>query len=362
MISEQVLENPKDFQESEGLFIKKSVTTSHLFNLQSPEILDDYIECNKFVKSSPLVQSLLKKGISIDSLVSLLRCGKKTGGAVRSSCRCSEIDVPVTYHCSNRSCPRCSKVRSRRLFRKYYPLLSNLVPSGPFNLRYLTISPANYDNLAEGMTHIRKSLSKFFRLKYVRERVKGGMYVIETKTKNKFGESKGWNIHIHLIYYGRKMSNELYGFCSDCGMTRRLKYDKTSERFYCSARVCSSVNVEHNGEDSKLVRMFEAVSGRKVNMDIRTIDPRNKRDFVSSSHMLSYTLKYISANKDDFSTLDDFAEYVVYTKGRRLVSTFGFFYSAKIPSFPSVCMYCDTEISYRYIPDCSFDSFKTGVP
>ncbi len=262
-----------------NLLLGNSVITSHLQELSYPE----------------------------KSLKSMLRCGVKSGFDVLVHCGCGSRIIGLSHHCSLRTCPDCSKIRKRRISRKYFPFLQGLNQNRKYFLYFLTISPKNYENISEGLNHIKKSLSKFLRHKYIQDRINAGLYVIETK-----GEDGNWNIHIHAIIYGRWIDNKI----------RKEK-------------------------DSKIVRLFKQSSKREVNIHI------TKQNSVRFT--LNYMLKYISANKNDFKTPLDFAKYMMATRKKRLIHTFGDFYKFKIKKTKYICNKCNQEI--EYIVDLEVISF-----
>ena len=246
----------------------------------------------------PLVSSLLDLGYSKPSIYSMIKCGTMSGFSVVKSCDCGKEVIPLTYHCSLRTCSNCSKIRKRRISRKYLPFLQKVHQDRKNFLYFLTISPRNYENLEEGMDHIKKSFSKFIRHKYIQERIKGGLYVIEAK-----GKEGNWNVHIHAIIYGRFIDNKV----------RKEK-------------------------DSKIVRFFNQSSDREVNIHI------TKQNSVRFT--LNYMLKYISSNKNDFETVLDMAKYMVAIKGKRLIQTFGCFHKIKFEKQICICNKCHQRIEY----------------
>lgn len=226
------------------------------------------------------------------SINSFVKCGSVVQTTFIRSCSCS-TDIVHSYHkCNLRICPACSKRRKGRFYRKYLPYLSSLPQDRTNFLYFLTISPKNYTDLESGLKHIKASWSKFIRSKYVRERIKGGLYVIEIK-----GSEGNWNIHLHSICYGRWLDNKV-----------RLH------------------------KNSKIVRLFMASSNRPVNIHITRQG--------SSRFTLNYMLKYISANKDDFFSVRDVALYTHFTYRRRLIHGFGSMYNLKLPKVPHYCVKC----------------------
>jgi hypothetical protein len=232
----------------------------------------------------------------------MLRCGKETGFKCLRLCGCGSQLTPITHHCSLRTCPECSKIRKRRIRNKYLPYLKGLHQDRTNFLYFLTISPKNYENFQDGINHLKKSFAKFLRHDYIKERIKAGLYVIETK-----GTEGNWNVHLHAIVYGRFIDNKV-----------------------------------RKNKNSKLVDLFRQSSNREVNIHVQKQG--------SSEFTLNYMCKYISANKDDFATELDIAKYIVATRKRRLVSTFGEFYKVKFKTNKTICKKCGQEIYYFGLP------------
>ena len=275
------------------------------------------------------------------SLNSMLKCGTPNGIEIIKNCNCSTEVVECTYSCCLRTCFKCSKKRQRRLRRQLLPKLEALPRNRDADsLYFLTISPKNYENFQDGFKNITKSFSKFLRIKYIQERVKAGIWAVESKTKNRYGEDKGWNIHIHAILYGRRLDNQIRGKCRRCGQNA-LRFDYESKRFCCKNSNCNSFEVEKYG-DSKLVQIFQKCSGFPCNVRISRLN--------TASFTLNYLLKYISAGQDDFVRVEDIALYIKHTRKRKLINAFGFmkvFLSLKIKEV-YLCKKCKSPIKFLW--------------
>jgi hypothetical protein len=247
--------------------------------------------------NNAITSHLIKLGYPKESLDSMSKCGENTGFKIMSFCGCGHKIFPITYNCNLRTCPRCSKTRRRKMSRKYFPFLNSLAQTRKYFLYFLTISPKNYKKLKKGLNHIKKSFSKFLRHNYIKNRIKAGLYVIETK-----GTEGNWNIHLHAIIYGRWINNK-----------------------------------PRNKQDSKIVRLFKQSSKRDTNIHVKR---QNSARFT-----LNYMLKYISVNKNDFRTDFDLAKYIMAIRGKRLVSRFGLFYKHKI-IVKKECFICKTPIAF----------------
>jgi hypothetical protein len=131
--------------------------------------------------NSVITSHLLELGYPKKSIDSMEKCGKETGFKFIKNCGCDTQIIRATHHCSLRTCESCAKIRKRRTINKYLPHLEGIYQTRRDFLYFLTISPENYSNLEEGLEHIKKSWSKFIRHDYIKKRIKGGFYVIETK-------------------------------------------------------------------------------------------------------------------------------------------------------------------------------------
>lgn len=265
------------------------------------------------------------------SIKSMLRCGKPSGVTIFAHCDCGAYPIELKHRCNLRTCPDCAKIRKRKIVRKYFPFLEKIKQDRKNFLYFLTISPKNYEDLQEGYEHIRKSFSKFLRHKYIKERLKGGFYVIETK-----GTKRNWNIHLHIICYGQFLDNRIRGKCLDCGQNL-IKFDYHNKKYYCASKKCNSLNVIYK-QDSKLVSLFKQSSKRDCNVHI------SRQGSVKFT--LNYMCKYISSNKDEFDTPKDLAMYISSTRKRKLINSFGCFFNAKFTKTVCYCSKCESVINF----------------
>jgi len=102
---------------------------------------------------------------------------------------CGEIKTAI-MKCSDRTCEFCRK-------RIYYKLLKGWqdLTKQMRNPKLLTLTTVNVDQLkTTDVQNIRKCFGRLIRQKYYKERITGGLYVIEIKNIG-----KGWNIHLHAL-------------------------------------------------------------------------------------------------------------------------------------------------------------------
>lgn len=305
-----------------------------------------------FTLRNAISEHLIKLGYPETSLRSLNRCGVKTGMKMIRHCKdCGDnFLIDLEHRCNLRTCHVCSEIRKKRILNKYLPYFSQFKTTrgSPKSLYFLSIAPENYKSPKEGQEHIKKSWKKFLRTKYIKERVEGGLWVIESKDKNPKEECKGWHTHIHALFYGRRLDNCIRGKCSDCGQNY-IKFNKFDDKYYCANRKCRSTKV-HINQDSKLVRFFQSCSNRKVHIDIKEM-------IWGAKGALNYVLKYVSANKDSFSSPKAIAEYIFSTRKQKLLNLFGTFSKIRPKKQIIHCWRCGGEVEFIFDPQLNL----TGV-
>jgi hypothetical protein len=227
-----------------------------------------------------------------------------------ASCKCKTEPIQLERHCNKRFCPRCSKRRIARLKKTFNSYLSYYPADSLYSYKFLTIKPKNYDDLAFGLKDVRSSFRKFIRRKYIKERIKGGFYIIEGTNR-----SNGWNLHLHVIIFSRRLDNVFRGKCVHCNQNY-LKWDRIKEQFYCANKNCRHV-FEGETPKSTLQNEWEDSSKRSCMVDISHI--QNK------SSVINYCLKYVSSHKESFDKIEDFAFFIKTTYGQNLLTSFGEF-------------------------------------
>lgn len=303
------------------------------------------------------------------SIQSFLKCGQESGlffikycdhGKNPKDCPdcmqkivCSPKIISLNHHCNLRVCPDCAKIRQRRFIRHYSPYFRqfSITRGSSKSLYFLTIAPENYSSEKEGLNHIRDSWRKFIRLKYIKERVEGGLWVIETKNTG-----SGWHIHIHALFYGRRLDSCIRGKCLDCGQNY-MKFDKSSGKYFCANRRCNSLNVVVK-EDSKLTSLFKSCSDRNCITNVKEMK------YGGSRGALNYCLKYVSMDKGDFQDSEQLAKYIVATRKKKLINLFGTFFKFKLIKSKIICRRCDSEIKFIFNIDLinwmKFNIFPPG--
>lgn len=265
------------------------------------------------------------------ALDGFLHCGEGTSIFLKGECDCNKYSIRVSKRCNKRFCPKCAPRRKKRIKRRLRLYLRDHFNNRQYSFKFLTIAPKNYDNLDEGMKHIKKSFRKFYRRKYIKERLIGGFYVLECTNKG-----NGWNIHLHCIVYSKRLDNVYRGKCSHCGQSY-LKRDRNSGKFYCANRKCNQI-YEGVIKKPKIAELFESSSKRSCFSDISHIG--NKKSVIN------YCLKYIVSDKSSFQDSFQFSQFIVSSYNQRLISPFGDFSS--LPKIKSVviCPSCDTIIRF----------------
>lgn len=266
---------------------------------------------------SVIYEHLKELGYPSKSIESMQRCGVLTGNSIVKGCYdCGDYKfIPLKWHCCLRTCTECAKTRSNKLKRKYMPIMDRFnVSRGKLkSLYFLTISPPNFSDYKEALKFITHTWKKFYRSKYIKERVDSGFWVVETKQS----KEKGWNVHIHALFYGRRLDNCLRGKCLKCHQSF-IKMDPQNKKYYCANRKCNSTDVIVK-ENSKIVEIWKKASRNTAMINIQ--------ELRSSKGGLNYVLKYVSANKNDFEDEKAFAEYIFYSKKQKLINAFGKFHN-----------------------------------
>lgn len=302
---------------------------------------------NKAISSHFLIdltQVLEEKGFPEQKIENMLKCGSPVDFLIVK--QCSKCKVSHTsqgkYHCNRRTCSYCNQKRQRRIVSQYVPYLQYYVDKkkgDDCTLKFLTINPQNYKNLKEGIKDIYKTLGKFRRRKYISERIKAGIWVIEA---NYNYDLDNWNVHVHMIFYGRRLDHYARGKCFDCNQNLiKFDYDKKP---YCANHKCNSTNVYYK-KDSKLVREWKKSSKKEVNIRIEQIYNQNK--------MVQYLTKKIAyMGKYDMESvhIEKMADFIMATDKQRLINKFGDWHSMPMPKMYAKCNLCSGVIDFFVHP------------
>ena len=328
----------EQFKKEKKRFLSKSKLKSNSWISENVEKIK---QDNNSLISKPMPEEYLKNPLYVElwklgygevSINSLMRCGEPAGYLVKEIGGKKEL-YPITYRCNNRTCPSCSPVRARRIKKVYTPYLNSFKRTPSEQFRFISISPKNYDSLKEGFEKITANFHKWLRRDYVKEKIIWGIWVVEVKQnwkgkpqydKNKnflyYHDKFSWNIHIHLLYYGKRLDNVIRGRCLDCGQNN-LGYDNLRECYYCKNSKCNSTNVKVKYKDSRIVREWKD-SSKEENIHFY-ISPLERYRYDNIEKGLNYLLKYVSIDKSDFYDNKSLAEYICFIHNKRLINKFG---------------------------------------
>lgn len=313
--------------------------------------LQDYEHNDLLFSENPLVKELVMLGYSPTSINSMLRCGEESRMCLRE-CGCGKWVECVYYRCNLRTCEKCSKIRAGKIKDKLLPFLYSQKRDSLNQLYFLTLSPRNYEDLEFGLKDIKKNFNKWKRHEYLKQRIKAGLYIVEViqtwKGKPQYDkdgnflyvhEKDGWNIHFHILLYGRRLDNKIRGKCLDCGQNQ-MSFDRYNHEFYCSNHKCQSRDVLV--KQPKLNILWEESTGTRAHFHIRRIDSVKKA--------LNYVLTYVTTDKNEFRDEKGLARYIKAIHTKRLISPFGEFTKVKIPTPPRfhVCRRCGFEVKYTF--------------
>mgnify|MGYP003969922153 CR=1 FL=1 len=336
--------SPKRIQEERTngpLFINTALSSQ--IQIQTSEIDLDLVS-----------KELSDLGYPLSSIESMNKCGKPTGFNYTRTCKCTGEVIAGTWACNLRTCLPCSLKRKKKIRKSYMPLLNGVKEDRTYSLEFLTVSPENFVDLEFGLQTVRKSFSKWLRLKYVKDRLKGGIYGLEAK-KSADGS---WNVHIHAIIFSRFLDNRIRGKCLDCGQNY-LKKDSVTGNFYCASRQCNSTNVlfrkktershtySTEVQDSTIVSLFKKTSGLNVHIDIKRLTYQYRNHKTDIKYTLNYLLKYISTSKEEFTSAKDMALFIKANYKKKLITKFGSFFAMKPAKLVYTCKTCGGEITYE---------------
>jgi hypothetical protein len=301
--------------------------------------INEIIDNEEIFKSNPLIRELFKLKFSLTSINSILNCGIPKDYLTKK-CGCGKSVVPITNHCDCRTCKNCGPRRKARFKNKYLRFLQYQKPDGLHSHLFITIGPPNYQELEFGLMDIRKKITKWRRHDYIKERIKAGLYVIESKQK----EDLSWNVHSHMIAFSRHLDNHIRGNCLDCKQNL-MKFDK-QRGYFCANQKCNSENVIVK-RDSKLKSTWRELFNEECHFHVKKIG--------SVKSKLNYMLKYISTQKEDFQSVYFEALYIKSIKGKRLITAFGGWYKIDLIKFSLkckiICNKCNSEIIFEYDPE-----------
>lgn len=218
------------------------------------------------------------------------------------SCQ-SIFDVPV--YCGDRFCSVCSYFRRMRVQARLQFLTKNLKPLPGYNLKHLTLTIKNQQNLALMTAAIVKSFRKLRQTASWKAHVSGGAYVLDIT-----GSSSDWHVHLHIMI--------------------QSKYYKWST----------------------LLKLWMKLSpGRGVYIQD-----------ISKQQVIRHMIKYISKKpKSD----DDRDELNAALKGSRMFQVFGSWYAINLQYKPPPkhCNNCNTPcfMLYREVCDDTFSTFEKEI-
>lgn len=266
----------------------------------------------KEVKKSeglPLLDSIqislqLEKYPELETQAKRLRnCGKNYNTFM---CGCKFIRIPKK--CNYRICPECGKVRSFKFYKKFIEVIkTKRIARSIFDkgLRLLTLTIKNQEDLEQGITKLYDSFTQLKRRDYCKNKLFGGLGVIEIKK----GQDEKWNHHIHFVI--------------DSSFLDMKSHERT-------------------GKDAMLVQEWKKCTGDSGVLNIKRI--------TDHSGALNYVLKYLTKGIYDL-TNEEKAIFFKLTFKRRLLFTFGEFYRIRFIKEKYVCPDCGC--SYQFVPEGS---------
>lgn len=107
-----------------------------------------------------------------------------------------------TSRCKSRHCPSCMEMRSKRTFARVKYVVDRID-----EIRMLTLTKRASDKpLKEQIKELRDAWQKLRRRKQLKNRIKGGIVVIEITHNAKTGK---WHPHLHILYDGLFIAHDI---------------------------------------------------------------------------------------------------------------------------------------------------------
>ena len=334
------------------------------YSPQAPSFFTDEVGCLGNIATSSQFHDILRQKAKelnhdekdLNSLIyNMSHCGEPTGDYLVAHCDCGTRPVKIFRRCNLRTCPDCAQLRKNRIREEYASLFRNINhdPKSKDKLYFITISPEHQDNYKDGAKVLRKTLNKWMRSNYIADKHKGSIYVIETKNTG-----NGWHVHLHIIYYGRRLSNVFYGVNPKTGkkeQVRKIENSLTGEVKYIGKTTKEPLI---DIQDSIIVGLWKKISGGEVSINIKDKYPVRDKEtgtirrwaHINSNPQfaLNYMLKYITANKEEFATPEILAEYILGIRHQRLIQKKGFFQGLKPQKRICFCNQCQTRVFYDF--------------
>jgi len=230
-----------------------------------------------------MINETLDLDINSNSSSSLDSIGISRHKTITLYCHdCGQVKV-VKLKCSDRTCQECRDRTYWKLFKGWFKLAENMS-----NPKLLTLTMKNKPDLKrEYIKTLRAQFTKLLHRKYYKERIIGGLYVIELKNAG-----NGWNIHLHALIDTKP---EFEGFL----LQERLSKD------------------------------WLAITKESMIVDIRkAYNPRAS---------LKYILKYLTKPPQINGEIE---VYNAALKKTRLIQTFGDLYRSKAEKIRMICKDC----------------------
>lgn len=120
------------------------------------------------------------------------RCSSESPDHRTVRLRCAKCGYGhvVQLRCGRRSCAVCRRSQYARLLRNYLKISKSMR-----NPKLLTLTTIPSESLSrERLCDLRKAFQRLLHRRYFRERIRGGLYILEVKHG-----ALGWNVHLHAL-------------------------------------------------------------------------------------------------------------------------------------------------------------------
>ncbi len=146
---------------------------------------------------------LLKKVGEIELSDRVKMCGSKFSTL---TCGRHVISRKPFHNCEFRLCPHCASRRSKKITRKYLPMMAEFLKVGKFTPCHLVLTQAHRkrETVARSRKRLMKSFGNLVKRKFFEEHFAGGIYAFEATISESVDSAGCWHSHLHLLVFRRR--------------------------------------------------------------------------------------------------------------------------------------------------------------
>jgi hypothetical protein len=146
---------------------------------------------------------LLKKIGEVELSDRVKICGSKFSTL---TCGRHVISRKPFNNCEFRLCPHCASRRSKKIARKYLPMMTEFLKTGRFTPCHLVLTQAHRkgETVAASRKRLMKSFGNLVKRKFFEQHFAGGVYAFEATISESVDVAGCWHSHLHLLVFRRR--------------------------------------------------------------------------------------------------------------------------------------------------------------